>query len=65
MEYFISFNIYFIPRDNNQKEDSLALVASLSSLDDIQKKTPFQVERVFRPSVHVNLEYLHVFENDE
>jgi hypothetical protein len=65
MESFISFNISFIPRDKNQKEDSLALAASLSNLDDIQRKTYFQVERVFRPSVPDNLEYLQVFENDE
>jgi ribonuclease HI len=65
MESFITFNISFIPRDKNQKEDSLALVASLSNPDDIQRKTSFQVERVFRPSVPDNLEYLQVFENDE
>jgi ribonuclease HI len=65
MESFISFNISFIPRDTNQKEDSFALAASLSNLDDIQSKTSFQVERVFRPSIHDNLEYLQVFENEE
>jgi ribonuclease HI len=47
VKYFISFNISFVPRDKNQKVDSLALAASLSSLDDIQRKTYFQVERVF------------------
>jgi ribonuclease HI len=31
MEAFSSFNISFIPREKNQKEDSLALVASLSN----------------------------------
>jgi ribonuclease HI len=46
MEAFSSFNISFIPRDKNQKADSLALVASLSNLDDVQRKTSFQVERV-------------------
>ena len=35
MENFSSLNISFIPRDNNQKEDSLALVASLSNPYDI------------------------------
>jgi hypothetical protein len=43
----------------------LALVASLSKLDDVQRKTYFQVERVLRPFVHDNQEYLQVFENDE
>jgi ribonuclease HI len=65
MEYFISFNISFIPRDKNHKEDSLALEASLSNLDDVHSKTSFQVEIVFRPSVPDNMEYLKVFENDE
>jgi hypothetical protein len=41
------------------------LAASLSNPYDIQIKTSFQVERVFRPSVPDNLEYLQVFENDE
>jgi ribonuclease HI len=65
MESFSSFNISFIPRDKNHKADSLALVASLSNPDDIQRKMSFQVERAFRPSVPDNIEYLQVFENDE
>jgi ribonuclease HI len=47
MESFSSFNISFIPRDKNHKEDSLALAASLSNPDDIQRKMSFQVERAF------------------
>ena len=47
MESFISFNISFIPRDKNKQVDSLALAASLSNPDDMQRKTYFQVERVF------------------
>jgi hypothetical protein len=43
----------------------LALAASLSNPDDVQSKTFFQVERVSRPSVPDNMEYLQVFENDE
>ena len=58
MESFSSFNIYFIPRDKNHKEDSLALAASLSNPDDIQRKTPFQVERVFQLSLPDHIEYL-------
>jgi ribonuclease HI len=47
MEYFSSFNISFIPRDKNQKADSLDLVASLSNPDDMQIKMYFQVEKLF------------------
>jgi ribonuclease HI len=65
MESFSSFNIYFIPRENNHNEDSLSLAASLSNPDDIQRKTYFQVEISFRPPVSDNIEYLQVFENDE
>jgi ribonuclease HI len=43
MESFSSFNISFIPRDKNHKANSLALVASLSDPNDIQRKTSFQV----------------------
>jgi hypothetical protein len=49
MEAFISFNIYFIPRDKNKKEDSLALAASFSNPDDIQSETYFQVKEYFNP----------------
>jgi ribonuclease HI len=51
MEYFSSFNIYFISRDKNQKENSLALEASLSHPDDVQRKIYFQVKRIFQPSI--------------
>jgi hypothetical protein len=65
MESFSSFNIYFIPRDKNHNENSLALATSLSNPEDIQRKTSLQVERVFQPIVPDNIEYLQVFENDE
>jgi hypothetical protein len=41
------------------------LATTLLSPNDIQRKKYFQVERVFRPSVHGNQEYLQVFEIDE
>jgi hypothetical protein len=65
MKAFISFNIYFIPRGKNLKADSLALADLLSNHDDVQRKTYFQVKRVFRPYVPDNQKYLQVFENDE
>jgi hypothetical protein len=65
MVSFSSFNISFIPRERNQKADSLAVVASLFNPDDFQDKNTFQVKRIFRPSVPDNQEYLQVFENDE
>jgi hypothetical protein len=65
MEALCSFNISFVPRGKNQKENSLTLVASLSNPEDIQRKKSFQFKRIFRPSVPDNQEYLQVFENDE
>jgi len=65
IEYFCSFNISFVPGEKNQKVDSLALVASLSNLDDIQSKSLFQVKIILRPSVPDNQKYLQVFENDK
>jgi ribonuclease HI len=54
MDSFSSFNISFIPRERNQKANSLALVASLFNPDDLQNKNTFQVKRIFRPSVPDN-----------
>jgi len=34
MDSFNSFNIYFVPRENNKKSDSMTVVASLFNLDD-------------------------------
>jgi ribonuclease HI len=65
MEAFNFFNISFIPRDKNKKEDSLYLAASFSNPDDVHKKTYFQVRRISRPFVPDNQKYLQVFENDE
>jgi ribonuclease HI len=65
MESFGSFNIAFILRDKNHKADSLALEYSLSNPYNILRKTSFQVERAFRPSMPDNIEYLKVFDNDE
>jgi hypothetical protein len=65
MNSFSSFNISFIPRDKNQKADSLVVVAYLFNPDDSQSQNTFQVKRIFRPSVPDNQDYLQVFENDE
>jgi hypothetical protein len=65
MDSFNSFNIYFIPRDKNQKVDSLEVVGSLFNLNDSQSQNTFCVKRIFRSSIHDNQDYLQVFENDE
>jgi len=60
-----SFNISFIPRENNQKVDSLAVVESLFNLEDSQNKSTFHVKIIFQPSIPDNQECLQAFENDE
>jgi hypothetical protein len=65
MEYSSSFNISFIPRDKNHKEDLLSFAASLSKPGDVQRKIYFQVKIAFQPFVPDNIEYFQVFENDE
>jgi ribonuclease HI len=47
MEAFNSFNISIVPIDKSQKEDSLALVASLLNMNDVHRKTSFQVKVIF------------------
>jgi len=65
MVSFSSLNISFIPRERNQKANSLVVAASLFNPDDFQDKNIFQVKRISRPLVPDNQEYLQVFENDE
>jgi hypothetical protein len=65
MDYLNSFNIYFIPRERNQKVDSLEVVASLFNTEDSQCQNTFHVKTIFQPSIPDNQEYLQVFENDE
>jgi hypothetical protein len=57
MDSFNSFNISCIPRENNIKYDSLAIVASLFNLDDSQNKITFHVKIIFRPLIPDNQEY--------
>jgi ribonuclease HI len=65
IDSFNSFNISFVPREKNQKVDSLAVVASLFNTDDSQNHNTFHVKTIFRPSIPDNQEYWQVFENDE
>jgi ribonuclease HI len=64
VESFNSFNISFIPRDKNQKTDSLVVVASLFNPDDLKSQHTFNVKRIFIQSVPDNQDYLQVFQND-
>jgi hypothetical protein len=65
MDSFNSFNISFIPRDKNQKVDSLTVVASLFNQMIPKFKIHFSVKIIFKPSIPDNQYFLQVFENDE
>ena len=61
--YFVAFNITYIPRDHNQTVDSLALVATHFRIPKTtQLKYPIEVR--YRPSVLDNVKQCRVFEDD-
>ena len=61
--YFVAFNITYIPRDHNQTIDSLALAATHFRIPkSTQLKYPIQVR--YRPSVPDNVMQWKFFEDD-
>ena len=60
---FIAFNISYIPRDDNQTIDSLALAATHFKIPKTTHlKCPIEVR--YRPSVPDNIKQWRVFEDD-
>jgi len=61
--FFIAFNISYIPRDHNQTVDSLALAATHFKIPKTTHlKYPIEVR--YRPSVPDNIKQWRVFEDD-
>ena len=61
--YFVAFNITYIPRDHNQTTDSLALAATHFRIPKTtQLRYPIEVR--YRPSVPDNVKQWRVFEYD-
>ena len=61
--YFVAFNITYIPRDHNQTIDSLSLAATHFRIPKItQLKYPIEVR--YRPSVLDNVKQWKFFEDD-
>ena len=48
--FFLAFNIYFIPRDHNQTMDSLALAATYFKIPKVSY-LKYPIELRYRPSV--------------
>jgi hypothetical protein len=61
--FFSSFNISFIPREENTLVDSLAVSASLFRIP-LPPKIKYDVEIRYRPSVLDNIKHQKVFEDD-
>src|SRR5713101_4725416 len=61
--YFVAFNITYIPRDHNQTTDSLSLAATHFRIPKTtQLKYPIEVR--YRPSVPDNVKQWRVFEDN-
>ena len=61
--YFVAFNITYIPRDHNQTVDSLALATTHFRIPKTtQLKCPIEVR--YRPYVPDNIKQWRVFEDD-
>ena len=61
--YFVAFNITYIPRDHNQTADSLALAATHFRIPKTtQLKYPIEVR--YRPLVPDNVRQWKLFEDD-
>jgi ribonuclease HI len=61
--FFSTFNISFIPREENTMADSLAVSASNFRIP-IPPKIKYDVEVKYRPSIPDNVKYWKVFEDD-
>jgi hypothetical protein len=61
--FFLAFSISFIPREQNQKEDSLAL-ASITFKPPIGPNIKYQVEIKHSTAIPNNIKHLQVFRDD-
>ena len=61
--FFVAFNISYIPRDHYQTADSLALAATHFNIPKTtQLKYPIEVR--YKPSIPDNIKQWRVFEDD-
>jgi hypothetical protein len=62
--FFLDFNISFIPREENAPADCLAFIASLLEVPELPTVRS-DVEIKYRPSVPDNVKHWKVFEDDQ
>jgi ribonuclease HI len=61
--FFLAFNISFVPREENTLDDSLAVSASNFNVP-LPPKLKYDVEAKYRPSIPDNVKHWKVFEDD-
>jgi hypothetical protein len=61
--FFLAFNIYFIPREENTMVDSLGTSTSNFRVP-LPPKFRYEVEVKYRPSIPDNVKHWKVFEDD-
>ena len=64
IESFEAFSIEFIPRSQNTKADSLAVLASLLLPHPKFKSDIYRIEMIYRPRVLDNVNHWQVFNDD-
>jgi hypothetical protein len=62
--FFLAFNISFIPREENAPADCLAFTASLLEILELPTVSS-DIEIKYRPSVSDNVKHWKVFEDDQ
>jgi ribonuclease HI len=65
MDDFDALNLIAIPREQNSKEDELAVAASTLTVSDSLIDENISVEVIFRPSVPDNMNHWQVFDDDK
>ena len=61
---FTTFNINVVPREENQRSNSLVVAASTFKTQ-IGPRQKHEVEMVYRPSILDNLKHWQVFKDDQ
>lgn len=62
--FFVSFNIKYVPRYENRLVDSLAVVASTFQ-PPLNPRLRYEVEIRHKPSIRDNIKHWQVFEDEE
>ena len=62
--FYEAFNIFVVLREFNQLADSLAVVTSTLKVP-MTPQIKYEIEMRYKPSIHDNIKYSEVFEDDQ